>query len=184
MHTTESERQKYREMWAREAYRKFSPGLAVFHQAYEWMDPSRGASFTDFGCGQGVVSDALLRRGHEVLAVDIAANAYKGDAEFFEACLWELPDSLHVSDYGYCADVMEHIPPEMVDDVLRNIAAKVRVSAFFQIALFPDEMGKLIGKPLHLSVFPADWWRDRLSVVFDNCTFRGDGQHLEAIARK
>ena len=29
---------------------------------------------------------------------------------------------------------------------------------FFKIAMFPDNMGALIGQPLHLSVFPLQWW--------------------------
>lgn len=182
MHTTDSERLKYRNIWAHDDYRRYSPGLAVFPEAYGWIAPMRETSFIDFGCGQGVVADALHERGHSVLAIDIANNAYKGIPRFLEACLWDLPAELSSADHGYCSDVMEHIPTERVDDVLRSVAEKVHVSTFFQIALFDDQMGKLIGQPLHLSVFPAKWWKERLDSVFTKCHFRGNGQYLEALA--
>jgi hypothetical protein len=57
---------------------------------------------------------------------------------------------------------MEHIPPEDVSDVIRNIMDCVD-SCYFKIALFDDSMGKLIGHPLHLSVFPSEWWQSKFS---------------------
>jgi hypothetical protein len=65
----------------------------------------------------------------------------------------------HVGDVGFCTDVMEHIEPAHVDAVIRNIMACVP-KAFFQISLIDDVMGKLIGKPLHLSIHPMSWWRE------------------------
>jgi len=65
------------------------------------------------------------------------------------------------ADIGYCCDVMEHIPPEQVDDVLRNVC-NVAPRIFFQIALFHDNMGAIIGQRLHLSVHTAFWWLRKL----------------------
>lgn len=184
MPTADEEKAKYEAVWSHEAYRKHSPGLSVLSQAYEWLQPEAGSSFTDFGCGAGVVCDALMARGHKATAVDIAPGAYRGMAPFVEACLWNLPWNLPVSDYGYCADVMEHIPTERVDDVLLQIAGKVRIGAYFQIALFHDSFGALIGQPLHLSVFPDEWWQARLTRAFRQCQFRATGQYLHAVVRK
>jgi hypothetical protein len=63
--------------------------------------------------------------------------------------------------YGYCTDVMEHIPPEDVDQVLYNILIAAQ-HVFFQISCEDDVCGKLIGKPLHLSVHPYEWWLKKL----------------------
>ena len=70
-----------------------------------------------------------------------------------------------MGDVGFCTDVMEHIPPDDVETVLRNIMASTP-RAFFQISTVEDVFGKTIGQPLHLSVHPHAWWMD---------TFRGLG---------
>jgi hypothetical protein len=66
-------------------------------------------------------------------------------------------------DYAYCCDVMEHIPTEYVMATLQNIMATCTEGAFFYICLVPDGFGALIGKPLHLTVRPFMWWRDKLA---------------------
>jgi hypothetical protein len=63
-------------------------------------------------------------------------------------------------DYGFCTDVMEHIPTEDVDNAIINIMASVP-KCFFQICLTQEHFGSLIGQSLHLSVFPAEWWKKK-----------------------
>ena len=48
---------------------------------------------------------------------------------FVNACLW---DFCLKADIGFCVDVMEHIPPEKVGDVLDRIKDAVG-RVFFQI---------------------------------------------------
>jgi hypothetical protein len=37
---------------------------------------------------------------------------------------------------------------------------------FLGIALFPDGFGpKVLGRPLHLTVKPADWWREQAATA-------------------
>jgi hypothetical protein len=59
--------------------------------------------------------------------------------------------------YGFCTDVMEHIRPHHVDKVLDNCLAACQ-HVFFQIATEDDNMGKVVGHKLHLSVHPYEWW--------------------------
>ena len=64
-------------------------------------------------------------------------------------------------DYGFCCDVMEHIPTEYTMLVIDRIMSSCR-TAWFQIALVPDQFGVTIGQTLHLSVQPFTWWLDHL----------------------
>jgi hypothetical protein len=59
--------------------------------------------------------------------------------------------------YGFCTDVMEHIRPHHVDKVLDNCLSACQ-HVFFQIATEDDNMGKVVGHKLHLSVHPYEWW--------------------------
>jgi hypothetical protein len=61
------------------------------------------------------------------------------------------------AEYGFCTDVMEHIPPDNVDKVLDNCLMACQ-HVFFQISTVDDVCGALIGHPLHLTVKPYAWW--------------------------
>lgn len=162
---------KYRAVWGNKRYRDVSPGERHVSEAIHWMAPTPGASFTDWGCGTGRASDVLHAEGFDVRLVDIAANAYRGKLPFVEACLWDLPEDLGATDYGFCADVMEHIPTVNVDAVLDGLAERTRVKCYFQIALFHDTQFTGNG-PLHLSVFPASWWKAKLEERFSRVDVR------------
>lgn len=118
----------------------------------------------DFGCGDGKALDKFAAAGFVVVGVDHIALR----SDVVTACLWDLPASLPCVDYGFCADVMEHIPPEYVDMVLQGIARHVTKTAYFRISTIPDSMGALIGETLHLTVHSGDWWVDQLLNAFDD----------------
>lgn len=185
MSLTEQERAKYTQIWGLDAYRQKSPGLRLLGDALPWIDPEYCASFTDWGCGTGKVAHALHDLGHPVRLVDIATNAYQGELPFIEACLWDMPESIDASDHGFCADVLEHIPPEHVQAVLDGLAKRTKVSCFLQIALFHDHFGDQIGQTLHLSVFPPDWWKKRVLQSFGSAEFKlaSKGRHLLVLAK-
>ncbi|KAF1706283.1 class I SAM-dependent methyltransferase [Pseudoxanthomonas sacheonensis] len=172
MDNTESERAKYQAVWTDPRYRIISPGLRHLKDALEWMQPEAGASVTDWGSGSGQATDAMVAQGYAVRMVDIAANAYEGpNGPVIEACLWELPAELGATDYGFCADVMEHLPPDKVEEVFAQIAARTTKACYFQIALFHDSCFTDNG-PLHLSVFPPEWWEKRLRAAFSGVEIR------------
>ena len=165
------ERAKYLKTWENKDYRLVSPGMRHLASALEWMKPEPGATFTDWGCGSGQAADEMARQGFDVRLVDIASNAYRGPLSFVEACLWDLPAEMVATDYGFCTDVLEHIPTEHVDDVLAGIAKRTQRRCYFQIALFHDTHFTHAG-PLHLSVFPAEWWQERIARHFKAAEYR------------
>lgn len=160
--TAEAERTKYETCWESAAYRKVSPGELWAWRFIKMLRPQRGETITDFGSGPGRASLMFHLFGLKVLAIDIAANSLDDDVRaeaafpFLQANLWE-PLALD-SDYGFCVDVMEHIPEERVDAVVHNVVKGCRTS-LFHISVRPDSFGpKLVGAPLHLTVKPFDWW--------------------------
>lgn len=161
-----AEREKYVAIWQREEYRRVSPGMLECERAFTICDMEAGQSLIDFGAGPARATKWFADQGMTVKAVDFAPNARETDVPFVEACLWDMPDDLSPVDYGFCTDVMEHIPPAKVDDVLAGIEARVRTACYFRIATRPDKMGRLINKPLHLTIENADWWRRKLEEFF------------------
>lgn len=160
------EREKYEKVWDFPEYRNVSPGMAEVERAMKRMNPEQGDTLYDFGAGPGRATKWFRDRGLEVTAVDHAANALETDVDFRQACLWDM-SHLVPHDYGFCCDVLEHIPTDRVGDVIAEIAEKVRVGCWFRIATRKDVMGdRTVGAPLHLTVKPHEWWFDRILKVF------------------
>jgi hypothetical protein len=161
---SERERAKYEQMWAFPEYRD-DHVTAHAREAVAAMGARPGESIIDFGSGAGYASAWLQREGFEVLAMDIAANAMapelRGRIPILLGSLWRMPVEVH-ADWGFCGDVMEHIPTDRVADVLRFIRASTRRATWFCISIRPDGCGVLIGETLHLTVQDGDWWTAQL----------------------
>ncbi|MBX5238633.1 bifunctional 2-polyprenyl-6-hydroxyphenol methylase/3-demethylubiquinol 3-O-methyltransferase UbiG [Rhizobium sp. NLR22b] len=172
-----SERAKYERMWARPEYRVWSPGKDSAEEAIATFGAS---SVIDFGCGEGKALDQFLASGMEVIGIDLV-SLREG---VIEACLWDLPADLKPASWGFCADVMEHIPTDKVEAVLSNIAGKVRLGCYFRISTEPDGMGALIGERLHLTVRDAVWWGHRVREHFAQVVVIPCGGYCIVVARK
>lgn len=179
MNLSQVEREKYERVWDIPSYGDFSPGeRLVEHFERICHHPLDEADVTiiDFGCGGGKASRLFQEHGFQhVIPVDHTRKGITDDRweylrdRFVEANLWHLddvgellapaPNGLRI---GYCTDVMEHIPIEATMLTIQQIMSHCD-QCWFQICTLPDEFGKAIGEPLHVTVMPFTWWRDRLS---------------------
>jgi 2-polyprenyl-3-methyl-5-hydroxy-6-metoxy-1,4-benzoquinol methylase len=167
MQLAEAERAKYERVWQIPSYGNFSPGERLVDAFLEIVEPDRRAWITDFGTGSGKAARKLQKLGYKVRTVDHTKDGISParwrylKGEFQQACLWNMPRVVY-SKYGYCVDVMEHIPVEATMLTIHEIMAHCH-ECFFQICTLPDHFGESIGEPLHLTVMPFTWWRDRLA---------------------
>lgn len=174
------EARKYSNMWAIDDYRKISPGEGKVNEALVALNMKQGSSIIDFGCGTGRAAQKFKDMGFNVLGVDHAGNCLDEniDIDFTISNLWNLPDLEY--DYGFCTDVMEHIPTSKVDDVLKNIKKSVK-SVYFQICTVQDGFGDLIGDELHLTVKPLEWWVEKLSQYWRVSIVGGDSCNISLV---
>lgn len=158
-----SERDKYRLLWRYDTYRETSPGEMTVDAFLATARPD--GLVIDFGCGTGRAALRLQEAGIPVLCVDFADNCRDDEALGLPFLEWDLTKPCPArAKWGFCSDVMEHIPPADVDAVLANLfEAAERV--FFRIDTDDDELGGLIGHKLHLSVWPHEEWRRRIEAV-------------------
>jgi SAM-dependent methyltransferase len=172
---------KYTKLWSVPEYRAIAPGEEYVETFLREAKPRQGAHVVDLGCGTGRAGLRLATVGRcNVTMIDFARNCLdkhvqdlleKGmiaseDQEpvkisFIKADLEKrLPV---IAEYGFCCDVMEHIPPEKVQAVLNNILLACR-HCFFVIFTKEDNCGKAhIGEPIHLSLHPYSWWLERFN---------------------
>lgn len=167
MNLVERERDKYSELWSSVyEYRKYSPGMENVSRFMEIMKPEPHSTLIDIGCGTGEAGLEFQHKGLDVKWIDITDAGLRPDiprSRFIRAPLWEdwTRDWKYGYDYGYCCDVMEHIPTEYTMLVIDRIISSCRIT-WFQIALVPDQFGVTIGQPLHLTVQPFTWWLDHI----------------------
>lgn len=132
------EMEKWSGLWRTRDYRaKECPAGHQVRAAIESLGIKETDSVIDFGCGRGAAIQAFVEEGFgSVVGLDIASNALDehlaAHHPLIRACLWNLPGCLY-ADYGYCSDVMEHIPKEKAKLVLQQIKSATQIGCFFQM---------------------------------------------------
>lgn len=175
MDLEEKERTKYSKLYNDDTYRKLgygSPGIDLIKAfpVLRTLQKFGVETVLDAGCGRGDFIDFITT--HTKLNIEGCDLVPPGHKNTYYQCLWnDLPKTY---DAIYCADVMEHIPTDKVDDVIINLASHCTKLTIFTISLIDDISGKEIGEVLHLTVQPATWWLLKLQnhfileyVVFD-----------------
>jgi hypothetical protein len=164
--------EKYTKVWSHPKYRECAPGELSAGFFLSLAKPKPTDTVIDFGCGTGR-GGLEISKHCNVRLVDFTDNsldpevkkALNGKIRFEQHDLTKPIEGLE--RFGYCTDVMEHIPTDDVGVVLRNILHSAR-HVFFQISCEPDNLGVLIGEQLHLTVKPYAWWLEQLNKL--HCT--------------
>lgn len=108
-------------------------------------------SAVDYGCGQGHLARLLS----------------KFEVEEYDPCIEGKDEEPARADVVVCADVMEHIEPECLDEVLLHIRALTKKFALFVIATGPSRKVMADGRPAHLIVEDAGFWFQKLAGLFN-----------------
>lgn len=164
------EQKKYIKCWDVDKYRIVAPGERLVSLFMETANPKKGNTIVDWGCGTGRASKKFYEAGLDVTMVDFAFNCLDEgvkelakDNENIRFVEHDLNKKISLpSEFGFCTDVMEHIPEEEVDAVLDTILDNSR-HVFFQISTQDDIMGDHpdIGETLHVNVKPYQWWLEK-----------------------
>jgi 2-polyprenyl-3-methyl-5-hydroxy-6-metoxy-1,4-benzoquinol methylase len=111
-------------------------------------------SYLDYGCGKGSLATIMWNAiGAEVAEYDPAIPGKD-----------KLPEP---ADMVICTDVLEHIEPDCLEDVLNHIQSLAKKAVFLVISL--KAAGKTLpdGRNAHLIVENSNWWLNHLLKRWD-----------------
>ena len=142
-------------------YRRMNHELHATRPTYgagghRWADFVRPAcekhiwDVLDYGCGKGTLSQAL---GNSLSEYDPSIPG-KSDAPE--------PRRLVI-----CTDVLEHIEPDYLEDVLRDIRRCTLKEALLVVATRPANKSLPDGRNAHLILEDWDWWEKRIGEYFN-----------------
>ena len=89
-----------------------------------------------------------------------------------------------VSDMTICIDVLEHIEPDKLDNVLDHIYNKTNKVFYFKVCLLPAHDEFEDGQNLHLIVEPKEFWLERLEKQWDLSDVDAARGHVWGLAKK
>lgn len=116
----------------------------------ELMVEFQPSTILDYGCGQGALARALDFEVQEYDPAILGKNTLPTPA-----------------DLVVCTDVLEHVEPECVEDVLDHLQSVTRVALFAVISTRPAKKILADGRNAHLLVKDWEWWQYRLSARFE-----------------
>lgn len=110
----------------------------------------KAATVLDYGCGTGTLGIVLREAGAKFSVHDYDPGVPEKAA---------MPPA---ADLVVATDVMEHVEPGNVDNVLRHIFNLTQKAALFSISLTPSERVLNDGKNAHLTVRDHKWWEQKI----------------------
>lgn len=122
-------------------------------------------SYLDYGCGKGnLLGDIQSRRNEWGFPYLGGKDGLLIATGYDPVTRPEMPD---VHDFVTCNDVLEHIEPELLDNVLEHLASRMAKGGLLVISQRLANKRLNDGRNAHLIVEKTDWWVKRLSKHFE-----------------
>jgi len=117
-------------------------------------------SVLDYGSGTGNLGKFMDKRFAQ-LGMEISISDY-------EPAIPEKSKMPKPADFVVCTDVMEHVEPELIYNVLNHIDGLAKVAAFFLISLQSSNDVLADGTPAHKTIKSYQWWVEKLKPMYWN----------------
>lgn len=121
---------------------KFAPNVLSLARKLETKD------ILDYGAGKCTLKLALSQ-------TDL-------DVRCYDPCIPELSSTPEPADLVVCSDVLEHIEPECLSEVLTHILSLAKRALYLVIAMAPAGKNLPDGTNPHRIIKPATWWHQTL----------------------
>ena len=154
--------EEYREM-QRKLHENPDYGTASVHYASlvaEVLRAVRATELLDYGAGKGRLGQTLLQHIKEPLTIHHYDPAVPEWSARAEPCA-----------FVACIDVLEHIEPHLLDNVLDDLQRVTSGVGVFTVHTEPAVKKLADGRNAHLIQQPPEWWLPKLMDRFSLATF-------------
>ena len=170
-------------------YKDYSwEGIAPAIKSYadiveEWFSDikTNGGEVIDAGCAKGYLVKELTDRGYKAYGFDVSKWAIEEAVKEFpilalQGKFWvdDITKRFHESNlisdkpssYNLIilSEVLEHIPEEMIDDLIHDLYKFAGKYVLLDMPLEKDPEDK---DPTHITIHPREWWDEKLLKYFD-----------------
>ncbi len=129
-------------------------------------EETESVTVLDYGCGKGALRRVL------------------GNPEWMREYDPAIPGKdarPEIADLVVCTDVLEHIEPDLLDNVLTHIVRCTARAAFLLIATRPASKTLADGSNAHKIIENAAWWREKLEKHFFVLHFESNGDEVGVV---
>lgn len=107
----------------------------------------------DYGCGKAYLGKHL--------ELDHPATMY-----LYDPAIQKLSKTPNPREMVVCTDVLEHIEPDLLDNVLDDLKRVTKTVGFFNVCCVPAIKKLPDGRNAHLIQEPMEWWLPKLMERF------------------
>jgi hypothetical protein len=143
-------------------------GALYIHDLLKILDKLKTVDVLDYGCGKSTLAHNLP---FTIKQYDPAIEQYS-----------DLPEP---ADVVVCTDVLEHIEPELLDNVLAHIASLTKRMAYVTACTCEARKTLADGRNAHLIIQLKEWWEEQFKKHFKlkKC-FQGENQIIALLEPK
>lgn len=132
------------------------------------VEATGSKTLLDYGCGS-------MRNLTKVLDCDVQYLGYDPAVPQFS--------HKETSDLVVCIDVLEHIEPDLLDNVLDDLLMLTGKWGFFTVHTGPAVKTLSDGRNAHLIQKPASWWLPKFMQRWDLHSFQANPQGFTVLVR-
>jgi len=143
----------------------------VIDLIHSYRRPDNLRTVIDYGCGHGLLLRSIVSKG----------VIHKNNARFYDPGIEEYAEvPTEKYDLLVSTDVLEHIEPELLENVLKHMHELTRRIAYLNIHTGPANAILPDGRNAHLIQKPATWWREQLEAADFRIVRGPEGNPLRA----
>ena len=131
----------------------------------EFLVTNKAREVLDYGAGSSSFKKSLSLKDVEVYEYDPGVPGIDSTPE--------------PKDFTICIDVLEHIEPDLIDNVLEDLARVTKKLGYFTIAMYPAQRKLKDGRNAHLIIEDTSWWMRKLCTYFNIVHFEENNKQLD-----
>jgi hypothetical protein len=141
---------------------------AMIDTLHNWLLSNDAKEVLDYGCGSSSFKNNIPKDApYKVYEYDPGIEGKEGV---------QTP-----KDFLICIDVLEHVEPNLIDNVIKQIADSIKIQGYLTIAMYPAMRILQDGRNAHLIIEDMPWWVNKLSQYLSILSITKTNQQLDVI---